>query len=380
MEEDKRIQDLTAASEINDNDYFVLEQDGEAMKLMGELLKDYINRNIMSVTVSQLPAGSQPTVSFNTQTGALSLGIPKGDTGPPGPRGPAGPSGPGTGDMLASVYDPDGNVGDVGISAFVEDAITVISALIPQQASASNQLADKNFVNSSVQTATANFRGNWATWTAVPTDARSYPLDYSGTRTPTTNDYMVVADASTVPYTDPDTEEVTYPYEGTWRFKYGGVWATDNRNGWNAEYQVNEEPLTAAQLAALNSNITDAKRQGYDSHVADGTIHVTAADKATWNGKTAIPKIGEIRLLANNWTDNGSFFTQSVTVSGHDLSITNNSKIDILPIATLISQMVDDGCTAIFVENDDSVLTVYAIGNKVSGSWIVPVCVTEVTT
>lgn len=106
--EDKRIQDLTAASEINDNDYFVLEQGGEAMKLMGELLKGYINRNIMSVTVSQLPAGSQPTVSFNTQTGALSLGIPKGDTGAQGIQGPAGSDAEVTSENIAAAlgYTP----------------------------------------------------------------------------------------------------------------------------------------------------------------------------------------------------------------------------------------------------------------------------------
>ena len=106
--EDKRIQDLTAASEINDNDYFVLEQGGEAMKLMGELLKDYINRNILSVTVSQLPAGSQPTVSFNTQTGALSLGIPKGDTGAQGEQGPAGSDAEVTAENIATAlgYTP----------------------------------------------------------------------------------------------------------------------------------------------------------------------------------------------------------------------------------------------------------------------------------
>mgnify|MGYP003291382707 CR=1 FL=1 len=124
-----------------------------------------------------------------------------------------------------------------------------IVSKIPAQASSSNQLADKAFVNSSVQTATANFRGNWASWSAVPTNASLYPVDYAGSHTPTVNDYLVVQDASGY------TEETL---EGTWRFKYSGTWATDGKNGWNPEYQVNETPLTAAQLAALNSGITSA--------------------------------------------------------------------------------------------------------------------------
>jgi len=53
-------------------------------------------------------------------------------------------------------------------------------------------LADKAFVNSSVQTATANFRGNWPTFEDVPSNANDYPEDYLGVKTPSTNDYMVV--------------------------------------------------------------------------------------------------------------------------------------------------------------------------------------------
>jgi hypothetical protein len=49
--------------------------------------------------------------------------------------------------------------------------IQTISSKIPAQASASNQLADKDFVNSSVQTATAFFRGNWSNYSSIPTDA-----------------------------------------------------------------------------------------------------------------------------------------------------------------------------------------------------------------
>jgi hypothetical protein len=128
-----------------------------------------------------------------------------------------------------------------------ETAISTINSKIPNEASSTNQLADKDFVNSSIQTQTAHFRGNWATWSAVPTSASSYPADDDGNTTPTSNDYMVVQDASGY------TGETLV---GTWRFKYSGVWSTNGKNGWLPEYQVNETPLTAAQLAAINSGIT----------------------------------------------------------------------------------------------------------------------------
>jgi hypothetical protein len=124
-------------------------------------------------------------------------------------------------------------------------------AKIPAQTfEPNNELADKAFVNSSVQTATANFRGNWATYEDVPSNANDYPEDYQGIKTPSTNDYMVVENYNNV---------------GTWRFKYVGNWDVDGKNGWKQEYQVNETPLTASQLAAINSGITSDKVNKIDA-------------------------------------------------------------------------------------------------------------------
>ena len=208
-----------------------------------------------------------------------------------------------------------------GQIATVQSDVSAINAKIPAQASTTNQLADKDFVNSSVQTATANFRGNWDNWADVPTDARSYPVDYSGTRTPTTNDYMVVVDASDVPYTDPQTEEVTYPYVGTWRFKYGGVWAADNRNGWNAEYQVNETPLTAAQLAALNSGITSGKVSAYDAHVAS-----TANPHGVTKSQVGL---GNVRNLEVYYNERGSAVPDDDTTLEYIVDYTTGVRYDV---------------------------------------------------
>ena len=198
--------------------------------------------------------------------------------------------------------------------AYVNSAVAVcagkiedIEDLIPDQASASNKLADKAFVNSSVQTATANFRGDWETIDDVPIHASEYPADYAGGHTPTVNDYLVVRDmediqewtygetystGAVVIYQDyayiciyddvvgaftsflpPDEETDKWQQwlfweqlEGTWRFKYTGNWDIMGKAGWQPEYQVNETPLTAAQLAALNSGITSSKVSQYDGY------------------------------------------------------------------------------------------------------------------
>ena len=124
-----------------------------------------------------------------------------------------------------------------------------VAKLIPAQTSEENQLADKNFVNSSIQTETANFRGNWETFDDIPTDAENYPADYVGNKKPNVNDYLVVRD---------------YNGEGTWRFKYIGKWEEVGKNGWKEEYQVNEKPFTSEQLASINSGITKQKVARYD--------------------------------------------------------------------------------------------------------------------
>ena len=204
---DKTIGDLTQAESIGGEDLFVLQQNGEAKKLKGEQLMDYVTLSVISVTVETLPAGSQATATYNKTTGALSLGIPQGaqgvtgpantltigtvtsgieasatitgeapnqvlnlvlkqgDKGNPGDDAPTitgitirqsdyhmivtlsdgtsydagycrGASGAGTGDMLASTYDPQGKAQD--IFAYIDNAVsgvTVTTDATPTQGS-----------------------------------------------------------------------------------------------------------------------------------------------------------------------------------------------------------------------------------------------------
>lgn len=127
--------------------------------------------------------------------------------------------------------------------------ISTINGKIPGAASTTNQLADKQFVNDAIQTNSAHFRGNWANWAEVPTNTDNYPADDDGNKTPTTNDYMVVQDASD--YTDETLE-------GAWQFTYTGEWATNGKNGWKPRFQINETPFTQTQLNAINSGATSA--------------------------------------------------------------------------------------------------------------------------
>lgn len=93
---DKAISDLTQALQITGEDLFVLEQSGEAKKLKGATLLDFVTLSVVSVTVTTLPAGSSATATYDKSTGTLALGIPqgsKGDTGATGATGATGPQG-----------------------------------------------------------------------------------------------------------------------------------------------------------------------------------------------------------------------------------------------------------------------------------------------
>ena len=115
-----------------------------------------------------------------------------------------------------------------GIRDWVLGKTGAITALIPAQATAQNQLADKSYVNSSISTATADFKGTYNS------------LQELEQVTANANDYafVIATDAAG------NTVYKRYKWvEGT---------------GWSWEYDLNNSSFTAAQWAAIQSGITAA--------------------------------------------------------------------------------------------------------------------------
>lgn len=136
------------------------------------------------------------------------------------------------------------------IKNWVLEKIAQITALIPAQASSSNQLADKAFVNSSIATAAATFRGTYnlvsdlnlslsATHAQIEAALASKMTALS--ITPDNNDYCFVQ--------VPDDAETPTEIAVIDRYKYNG-------SAWSYEYSLNNSGFTAAQWAAINSGIT----------------------------------------------------------------------------------------------------------------------------
>lgn len=110
----------------------------------------------------------------------------------------------------------------------VQASVQDIEDLIPSQATSSNQLADKNFVNSSIATNTANFLG---TYTSL--------ADIEAIQNPTNNDYAFLQTTDSAGNTVFD------------RYKYNA-----SSSEWLFEYELNNSSFTAQQWATINSGLT----------------------------------------------------------------------------------------------------------------------------
>jgi hypothetical protein len=183
--------------------------------------------------------------------------------------------------------------------------ITTINNKIPAEATSTNKLADKAYVDNAIQTNSAHFRGNWANWAAVPSNAADYPADDDGNKTPTTNDYMVVQDAS-----DYTGDTLT----GAWQFVYTGLWSTAGKNGWQPKFQINEEPLTPTQIAALNSGANSTNI----AQIGTNTTNITALQTAIATKADAFAVTNPALTVSGGvctWSITNSIGTKNVQVS-----------------------------------------------------------------
>lgn len=140
----------------------------------------------------------------------------------------------------------------------LEQDVDDIEDLIPTQTTTENQLADKDFVNSSISTATATFRGTYSSLAEL--EAVTADL----------NDYGFVESTDAAG----NTLYSRYKYDGT---------------NWAFEYNLNNSSFTAAQWAAINSGITSDMVATYHNTTGRnvGDIFFTARLDNGLNGAVA---------------------------------------------------------------------------------------------
>lgn len=144
--------------------------------------------------------------------------------------------------------------------------ITTINGKIPAEATSSNKLADKAYVDNAISTNTADFDGSWATYSAIPSTVAGFTNE--NLPSPTNNNYLVVlAD---------ETQD-----GGTWRYKYVDDGGSYDKNNWKVEYEINESPFTQTQLDAINSGANTTNIGQIATNTTDiGNLQTAIATKA----------------------------------------------------------------------------------------------------
>ena len=209
--------------------------------------------------------------------------------------------------------------------AEIQGKIDTINSKIPNQASSTNQLADKDFVNSTINSSAAFFKGSFESKAAL--DAVEWQTtDSSLTTYVTNNDYAYI-----------EADE-THNNEA-WRY----IYVKDNTvSEWQPQFRVNESPFTQAQLDAINSGATADLINSINSKLTadaivdetgDSSIKAISQRAATLGINTVQSNLNTHILDKNN--------PHQVTKTQVGLSnVDNTSDID-KPISTAVQSALD---------------------------------------
>lgn len=169
---------------------------------------------------------------------------PVGPIGPQGLRGPTGPAGPEYDDtqlrnLISLKQDIIADLSEIRLNAnFGKTVYDTAEIIVPSGVSADNQLADKNFVNSSIATNTAYFRGTY--------ESKAELDAYAGDKTLNDYAFVIVYDSTT---------GLVKQYD---RYKWNGT-------AWVFEYTLNNSSFTAAQWSAINSGLSSSDKTALDN-------------------------------------------------------------------------------------------------------------------
>lgn len=198
-----------------------------------------------------------------------------------------------------SALDSGATSTNIGQIATNTSAISTINDKIPSAATSSNQLADKQYVDTAISTNTADFDGSWATYAAVPSAVSGFTSE--SLPEPSNNNYLVVlAD---------ETKD-----GGTWRYKYVDDGGSYDKANWNAEYEINESPFSQTQMDAINSGANSTNIAQIGTNTTNiGNLQTAMASKAKCfsTTNTALTESGGVCT----WSITNSIGTKDVMVA-----------------------------------------------------------------
>lgn len=252
----------------------------------------------------------------------------------------------------------NGKISESAIPTSITNSITSILSLIPDAASSENKLADKNFVNSSIATNTATFRGTFDDLATLQSTSADI------------NDYAFYVHTDEIGNTAYD------------RYKHNG-------STWVFEYTLNNSSFTAEQWSAINSGITTTKVGNYDAHLINysnphkvtksqvGLGNVENVALSSWAGSNKITTLGTITTGVWNGTKitNTYLANSSITIGTTAINLGSTAKslagIEKLQLNDANSNLVYDSTTGSWKLTGNLLVTGFisagAKGNSSSG-------------
>ena len=153
--------------------------------------------------------------------------------------------------------------------------------------------------------------------------------------------------------------------------------SVDERSAISVDEELSGEsanPVENRAVSAALSGKQDAlvfdpvPTEGSSNPVTSGSVHEAL------EGKQPVIRTAEI-ALSSSWSGSGPY-TQAVALEG----VTGQTKGDLQPDADVLVQLMGDGVTALWIENDDGVLTACALGSMPLSALSIQCSLTEVAT
>lgn len=148
-----------------------------------------------------------------------------------------------------------------------------------------------------------------------------------------------------------------------------GVWLSVGVYGTNADGSV-VIPTTWANVSPIHIGVNPD-----GDPTTDPTLPIWQTMMNYFNSLATKPasKVAEVTLLASAWEGSDHLYSQVVEIDG----VTQNSQVDLKPSAEQLT-IFHEKDLAFSTDNDDGVVTVYAIGDKPLNDYTMQVSITEV--
>ena len=208
----------------------------------------------------------------------------------------------------------------------------------------------------------------------------------------TTTDTVTFVGSNVSITTDATNDKVTFSVANGTTSAKGVVQLTDSTSSTSTTTAATPKNVKAAydlaDTAKTNaSNAQTRADQAYDlADLAMSVVHIGPTEPTDPNVKVwintseegtgvipVIPRVATITLSKSAWTGSANPYSQAVNIA----TVTASTKIDLQPTAQQIIALNNEDI-ALIAQNDNGVVTIYALGGKPSTDYVMQVLLTEV--